>query len=126
MKKIMCMAFLASMFMSAAVKAQSVTSPLIVSKGVQQVANKNSLQNEDFKRSNVQAFSQPFPARVISKGIVRSTETGSQGNIVSKGYPTWAISKGVARQNQERIQNAPALKESTDEGLRAGDQISRK
>ena len=126
MKKIMCVAFVASMLMSVAVKAQSVTSPLIVSKGVQQIANKNSFQNEDLKRSNVQAFSQPFPAPVISKGIVRSTDPGSQGNVVSKGYPTWAISKGVARQNQERIQNTPAQKDNTGEGLLSGDQMSRK
>ena len=126
MKKIMCVAFVASMLMSVAVKAQSVTSPLIVSKGVQQIANKNSFQNEDLKRSNVQAFSQPFPAPVISKGIVRSTDPGSQGNVVSKGYPTWAISKGVARQNQERIQNTPVQKDNTGEGLLSGDQMSRK
>jgi hypothetical protein len=124
MKKMMCLAVFA-MAMSIGLKAQSVTSPLVVSKGVQQIANKNSLDNEEFKRSNIQVFSRAFPAPVVSKGIVRSTDTGSQGNIVSKGYPTWAISKGVARQNQERVQSSPTLKDNTERSL-PGDQISRK
>lgn len=109
------------MFMaSAALNAQS-----IVSKDVQRVANKKAFESEEFTKSNIQAVSQPFSAMVISKGIVSSTDTAPQGNIVSKGYPTWAISKGVARKNQERIQGTPALN-SRDEISFGGDEISRK
>lgn len=125
MKKIICITLFASIAMSVTLMAQSVTSPLIVSKGVQQVANKNSFDNDDFKKSNIQAFSQPFPAPVISKGIIQSNDAGSQGNIVSKGYPTWAISKGVARQNHERVHGAPAVK-SDEESSVPTDQISKK
>ena len=125
MKKIMCLTLFAAMAMTVSVMAQSVTSPLIVSKGVQQVANKNSFDNDDLRKSNIQAFSQPFPAPVISKGINRSIDAGSQGNIVSKGYPTWAISKGVARQNQERVHGAPAVNSNQESSI-PNDQISRK
>jgi hypothetical protein len=110
---------------SIAVSAQSVTSSLVVSKDVQRVANKQILENEDLSNSNIQAQSQPFPAIVISKGIVRSTESAPEGNIVSKGYPTWTISKGVARQNQERIRATPTM-DSRDNESFTGDELSRK
>ncbi len=107
-----------------AVNAQSVNSPLVVSKGVQQVANKKSFESDDLKKSNIQAYSQPFPATVISKGVVRSTDIESQGNIVSKGYPTWAISKGVARKNQERNQGSPAI-DSDSREIQLGNEVSK-
>jgi hypothetical protein len=110
---------------SIAVSAQSVTSSLVVSKDVQRVANKQNLENEDLTKSNITAQSQPFPAIVVSKGIVRSDASAADGNIVSKGYPTWAISKGVARQNQERIRATPSMN-SRDKELFTGDELSRK
>ena len=110
---------------SIAVSAQSVTSSLVVSKDVQRVANKQVLENEDLTKSNIKAQSQPFPAIVISKGIVRSAEAAPEGNIVSKGYPTWAISKGVARQSQERIRATPTMN-SQEKELYTGDELSRK
>lgn len=109
---------------STALNAQSVNSPLVVSKGVQQVANKKAFEDNDLKKSNILAYSQPFPATVISKGIFRSTGTESQGNIVSKGYPTWAISKGIARQNQEKIQSTPSAK-TRDQELLLGNDVSK-
>lgn len=80
--------------------AQSNNSP-IVSKGVQQYANKKAFENEKQNNSHIQAKSVAFPTIVLSKGITRPAAIEVQGNIESKGYPTWAISKGVARQNQE-------------------------
>ena len=105
-----------------AVSAQSGPSS-IVSKDVQRVANKKAFENED--KSNIQAQSVPFPAIVVSKGVVGSTDALSEGNITSKGYPTWAISKGVARQNHERILESPSIEER-NEGTRRGEEITRK
>jgi galactitol-specific phosphotransferase system IIB component len=110
---------------SIAVNAQSVNSSLIVSKDVQRVANKKAFENKNLTSSNIQALSQPFPAIVISKGIVRSAASAPQGNIVSKGYPTWAISKGVARKNQERIHGTRAMN-APDNAFSTGERISRK
>lgn len=121
-----CIAIAGVMVMaSITVNAQSVNSSLVVSKDVQRVANKKAFENKDLTNSNIQAMSQPFPAIVISKGIVRPAESEQQGNIVSKGYPTWAISKGVARQNQERTHRTPA-RNTPDNVLFTGDGISRK
>jgi hypothetical protein len=110
---------------SIAVNAQSLNSSIIVSKDVQRVANKKAFDNKNLTSSNIHALSQPFPAIVISKGIVRSAANAPQGNIVSKGYPTWAISKGVARKNQERIHGTRAANAS-DNAFFTGDGISRK
>lgn len=92
-----------SMFLMGAVSANAQSSTAWVSKDVQRVANKKAFENEEIKKSHIQASTVSFPAIVISKGIVRPTDTYAQGNIISKGYPTWAISKGVARKNQESI-----------------------
>ena len=110
---------------SITVNAQAVNSSRIVSKDVQRVANKKAFENKNLTSSNIQALSQPFPAIVISKGIVRSPASPPQGNIVSKGYPTWAISKGVARKNQERIHGTRA-RDAPDKAFFTGDGISRK
>jgi hypothetical protein len=117
---VMCMLLMAAIVVS----AQSGPSS-IVSKDVQRVANKKAFENEDLNKSNIQAQSIPFPAIVVSKGVVGSTDAQSQGNITSKGYPTWAISKGVARQNQESIRESPAIDER-NEGTRRGEEITRK
>lgn len=97
----------------------------VVSKDVQRVANKKAFENEDLKKSNIQAQSVPFPAIVVSKGVAGSTDAQSQGNITSKGYPTWAISKGVARQNQLRKSDSPVIDER-NEGTRRGEEITRR
>jgi hypothetical protein len=99
--------------------AQS-SNALVVSKGVQQYANKKAFENEKQNNSHIQAKSVPFPAIVLSKGIARPEAVEVQGNIESKGYPTWAISKGVARQNQEiqrksEMKNLPSREISTDD-----------
>lgn len=100
------------------VNAQSNNS-LVVSKGVQQYANKKAFEDESAKSSHIQAKTVAFPAIVLSKGITRPESVQAQGNIESKGYPTWAISKGVARQNQERqikseIKEFPSQEISTE------------
>jgi hypothetical protein len=118
---LMCLLVMAAMV----VNAQSGNSSFVVSKDVQRVANKKAFDNEDLRKSNITAQSTPYPAIVISKGIVRSNETEAQANIASKGYPTWAISKGVARQNQERIRKARASDEPGNGTLR-GEEITRK
>lgn len=114
---LVCLLMTAAIF----VNAQSGNSSLVVSKDVQRVANKKAFENNE---SNIQARSLAFPAIVISKGIARAPQAQTQGNVVSKGYPTWAISKGVARQNQQRILESPAI-DNEDKGLPKGEEITR-
>ena len=82
--------------------AQSNNTSWPVSKGVQRYANKSSVEDENAKKSHIQAKSVEFLPIVVSKGLVRPTSVTTVGNIESKGYPTWAISKDVARENQKR------------------------
>lgn len=88
----------------------------MVSKGVQHVANKKTFEAEKLRNTRVEAKTVAFPSIVVSKGIRRTDET-AQGNIESKGYPTWAISKGVARKNQEMDRRNTDVKESPNKDL---------
>ena len=112
---------------SVLVKAQNGPNTLVVSKGVQHVANKKAFEDENARKSNIEAQSVAFPAIVLSKGVVQSNEQPTEGNIVSKGYPTWAISKGVAKQSQERVQeNSSGSDEFPSDGLKNdGDPITK-
>lgn len=82
--------------------AQSSNSSWPVSKGVQRYANKSAVEDENAKKSHIQARSVDFLPIVVSKGITSPTSVATVGNIESKGYPTWAISKGVAQENHKR------------------------
>ena len=97
---------------SVVVNAQTGNTSLVVSKGVQHVANKKAFADEDAKRFHIQARSVEFPAIVVSKGIATSNVLPSEGNITSAGYPSWAISKGVARKNMEQIQRKSESEEN--------------
>lgn len=101
----MCLFLMGTFF----VNAQNASVP--VSKGVQRYANKTAFEDENAKKSHIQAKSVEFPAIVISKGVFRPTNVETMGNIESTGYPTWAITKGVARQSQERIQEKSGSQE---------------
>ena len=120
MKKQLIGITLTGMFLMGAVfaNAQSAGSTWVVTKDVQRVANKMAFENEDIKKSHIQASTVSFPAIVISKGIVRPADTYAKGNIVSKGYPTWTISKGVARKNQENINARIQTQENPSEEFR--------
>src|SRR5688572_24752794 len=112
---------------SVLVKAQNGHNALVVSKGVQHVANKKAFEDENARKSSIRANSVAFPAIVLSKGVVQSTDQPAEGNVVSKGYPTWAISKGVAQQSQEQIQRKTEAGELPKNELsKDGDPISKK
>ena len=83
------------------IQAQNGNNSLVVSKGVQQVANKKKFADENKENTNIQVKTVAMPAMVVSKGVAQTSQEPAEGNIESKGYPTWAISKGVARKNQE-------------------------
>jgi hypothetical protein len=99
------------------VNAQNGNHPIVVSKGVQLIANKKVFDDENARKSNIQAKSVEFPAIVVSKGVAQSSEQVAEGNVESKGYPTWAISKGVARKNQEMDRRNTDVKESPNKDL---------
>jgi hypothetical protein len=100
------------------VNAQNGNHPIVVSKGVQLVANKKAFEDENARKSNIQARSVAFPAIVVSKGVAQSNEQVASGNIESRGYPTWAISKGVARKNQELSRPNTETKEQPNKEFR--------
>jgi hypothetical protein len=128
MKKQVIGITLMSMFLMGAVFANAQSgSSLVVSKDVQRVANKKAFENRDIERSHIQASTVSFPAIVISKGIVRPSEVYAKGNIVSKGYPTWAISKGIARKNQESINTRIQSEERSSEAFgQDADKVSKR
>src|SRR5688572_16446391 len=106
---------------SVLVKAQNGHNTLVVSKGVQHVANKKAFEDENARKSNIQAKSVAIPAIVLSKGVTQSKDQVAEGNIVSKGYPTWAISKGVAKHSQEKIQRENGKGQVPNDGFLNGE-----
>ncbi len=108
------------------VYAQNGNTSLIVSKGVQHVANKKAFEDENASKSHIQAKSVEFPAIVFSKGIAQANAELAEGNIESKGYPTWTISKGVARKNMEQLQNEGGYNEYPSETISQERGISKK
>jgi hypothetical protein len=71
--------------------------PIWISKDVQKVANKKALQNEDFRRTNIEAES-VSPTWIITKGVKRTgSDEVAKGNVRSEGTPDFVISKGVKR-----------------------------
>jgi hypothetical protein len=118
MKKLLGFAIMSIFLLSSTlVSAQNGNNSLVVSKGVQDVANKKAFEDENSKKSHIQAKSVEFPAIVISKGIVQPTGQPAEGNITSEGYPTWAISKGTARHNMELHQKKADSNEYPSEGV---------
>jgi hypothetical protein len=99
------------------VNAQNGNHPLVVSKGVQLIANKKAFDDQNARKSSIQAKSVAFPAIVVSKGVAQSNEQVADGNVESKGYPTWAISKGVARKNQEMDRRNSDVKEFPNKNI---------
>lgn len=89
----------------------SMANAQVVSKGVQQYANKKSIEAEQARRSELQVNSVEFPTIVVSKGVASSTEQIGKGNMTSN-YPTWAVSKGVARRNAAPDQQGMQPKEN--------------
>jgi hypothetical protein len=105
--------------------AQSSNSSWPVSKGVQRYANKSLVEDENAKKSHIQAASVEFLPIVVSKGTTRPTGVRPVGNIESKGYPTWAISKDVARENQKRNSEKAVPQEQPDMNLSNDHQVSK-
>lgn len=99
--------------------------PSVVSKDVNRFANKKAYEQN---ASNVEARSVAFPAIVYSKGIAQSNAPAvAQGNMVSKGYPTWAISKGVARHQQHNMKKQQQLDSYERQEIRQdADDISKR
>lgn len=79
-------------------------SSLVVSKGVQQVANKKTFEAEKQKKSNVNVKSVEASPIVVSKGVhsigKSANEISMKGNMESK-YPYWTVSKGVVAHHNE-------------------------
>lgn len=128
MKKLLGVAIMSTFLLSSIlVSGQNGNNSLVVSKGVQHVANKKAFEDENSKKPHIQAKSVEFPAIAISKGIVQPTGQLAEGNIASEGYPTWAISKGAARHNMELHQKKADSNESPSEGvIQNSREISRK
>lgn len=76
---------------------------LIVSKGIQKVANKKAFNDEEVMKSHITAttVSQDW---VVSKGVnnVGKSETAAVDNIRSTRNNDWAISKGVHRVKESK------------------------
>ena len=106
--------------------AQSSNSALPVSKGVQRYANKSAVEDENAKKSHIQAQSVEFLPIVVSKGPTRPSSVTTVGNIESKGYPTWAISKDVARENHKRNSEKTVPQEQPDMNLSKEQQVSKR
>jgi hypothetical protein len=103
--------------------AQSSSSALPVSKGVQQYANKS---DENAKKSHLQAHSVEFLPIVVSKGPTRPSSVTTVGNIESKGYPAWAISKDVARENHKRNSEKAVPQEQPDMNFSKDQPVSKR
>jgi F0F1-type ATP synthase membrane subunit c/vacuolar-type H+-ATPase subunit K len=118
---------LIALFMVGAFVANAQTQSLTVSKGVQHVANKKSFEDENARKSQLQANSVEFPAIVVSKGVAASSESESvAGNIQSKGIPAVAVSKGVAQKSLEKSQNKSQPSETPGRDISNGNEISKK
>lgn len=115
---------LATLFIGAAGFAMAQSGNPASSKDVNRFANKKSYEKNE---SNVEARSLAYPAIVYSKGIAQSNApTTAQGNIVSKGYPTWAISKGVAQQRHNALKKQQSAEYNSQEIRSGSDEISKK
>lgn len=109
------------------VSAQNGNTSLMVSKGVQHVANKKAFEDKNANKSHIQAKSLDLPAIVISKGVAQPTGLYAEGNVASKGYPTWTISKGAARKNMEHHQEkADSNEYPSEEVIQDSREISKK
>ena len=93
-------------FAAIGVNAQS---SLVVSKGVQHVANKKMFEAEMQKKSNVNVTSVDASPIVVSKGVhnigTPAEEATVKGNMTSN-YPYWTVSKGVVAQHTN-VANRP-------------------
>ncbi len=115
---------LAGLFVGAAGFAMAQPGNPASSKDVNRFANKNAYEKNE---SNVEARSVAFPAIVYSKGIAQSNAPATaQGNVVSKGYPTWTISKGVAKHRHQSMKQQPVGDYESQEIRNGADEISKK
>lgn len=74
------------------------TSPAwMVSKPVNEIANKQLFENHRLHASHIRAESIAHPNSVSAKAVHRIPKASAEGNVASKGYPAWTISKGVHR-----------------------------
>ena len=93
-KKISLLAlFMTTLFFA---NGQSKESPAwLVSKDVQRYANKSLFEDQNLRRSHIQAKS-TAANWTISKGVHSSKSVQTvKGNVKSEGIPAWTISKGV-------------------------------
>ena len=115
---------LATLFVGAAGFAMAQSGNPASSKDVNRFANKKSYEKNE---SNVEARSLAYPAIVYSKGIAQNNAPATaQGNMVSKGYPTWAISKGVAQQRHNALKKQQSTEYNGQEIRSDSDEISKK
>lgn len=79
--------------------AQTGTDPAWpISKDVQKVANRKSLNDPNLRRSHIHAKSLNAHWFVSKRATKASRESMmAKGNVASKGTPSWVISKGVQR-----------------------------
>lgn len=82
-------------------------SSLVVSKGVQHVANKKKFEAEKQSNATVNVATVEAPQMVVSKGVhnIGVEQTPTDGNMVSKGFPYWTVSKGVVAQHNDEAKN---------------------
>lgn len=81
----------------AAAQTQSTTPSWIVYKPVNKIANKKLFEDHRLSASHITVTTASHPNRVSAKAVHRTAKPATQGNIPSKGYPTWTISKPVHR-----------------------------
>ena len=84
----------------AAAQTQSTTPSWIVSKPVNKIANKKLFEDHRLGASHIMVTTTAHPNRVSAKAVHRTAQPRAEGNIPSKGYPTWTISKGIHRQSE--------------------------
>jgi len=97
-RKISVLAFLMTSMFFANGQSKDPAPAWLVSKDVQRIANKSLFEDQELKRSHIQATSTSL-TWVVSKGIQRKPSEIAKGNIKSGGVPAWTISKGVGRRD---------------------------
>ena len=69
-----------------------------ISKDVQKIANQKSLSDPSLRQSHIRAKSLDANWFISKRATKASRENMmAQGNVASKGTPSWVISKGVQR-----------------------------
>lgn len=68
-----------------------------VSKPVNKIANKKLFDDHRLRASHITVSTIAHPNQASTKAVHRTSKTGDEGNVISRGYPTWTISKAVHR-----------------------------